>query len=508
MSIIQFFISLFSSKKPSVKPSSSVNSEASIPSLLEQNVSDWNTLPPRSIYEIPTPKRATNVSVKDLGTQTFKADGSGLSFTISAISRTNNCTEPTATELEECFEQVVCFIAAEPKSANENTSKNVESPFLRLLESDPSFQQVFNSNYVQSGALIKPLRAKIRALVKEKSDIDLYLDALIKAVYLHDMAKEITLRGQYRNTEFNIVSSDRLITKKVVKALMDVPLDYATIGYKLFPSFGKTDIKWISKQYGEPEAHTRPSSLIRSIKRAAVIAHYQAERKNNPSHYVCKDQASDSLEWSLKLDVKMYLGYHKEWYERVKSRTVLEDQSKNYVEEALKVTSGQFIVADLETTGLDANKHHITEIGALLCDATGDEIARFEVVVNPGVFIPNESTQITGITNELVRTYGKSLVNAFQDFALFVGSRPIFFHNAKFDSGFLRVASEKTGINLENSIYDTLTLSRNTWKGLSSYSLAALCKELGIDPPKHRAMMDILATHKVLLKIREKHTPV
>ena len=489
MSIIKYIRALFTCAKPSVKPPKSTYSGATISPEPEQKLAT-------GILYLPSPSMEHPI----------EAGNSGLSISISATSYTSGVLEPTAEELDECFGQVVCFISQDPERTIKRKTKSVEQPFARLLDLDPTFMQIFGQTNSRPSALVKPLRAKIRTLIKEKSDFDLYLEALIKAVYLCDMENEIELRGHYKGTDFNIVSRHMLTSKKVAKALIGLPLDYTTIGYARFPSFAKTDIKWITKRYGEPVSHTPPSYLVRSIKREAVIAYYHEQRNRNPLRYVCKDPALDSLEWSLKLDVEMCLAYHKAWYEKIKAQRALKDQSETYIVEALKVTTGQFVVADLETTGLDCAVHHITEIGALLCDALGNEIDRFEIIVNPGVSISKEVSKITGITNELVQTHGKSLNDAFERFALFVGPRPIFFHNAKFDSSFLRVASEKTGIVLDNPIFDTLTMARSTWKGLSSYSLAALSKEFGIDPPKHRAMMDVLTTHKVLLKIREQYS--
>ncbi len=65
-----------------------------------------------------------------------------------------------------------------------------------------------------------------------------------------------------------------------------------------------------------------------------------------------------------------------------------------------KMTSMQFIVVDLETTGLDSKTDAIIEVALLRIDETGKELGRYETLINPGFAIKEDITYITGITNE------------------------------------------------------------------------------------------------------------
>ena len=70
---------------------------------------------------------------------------------------------------------------------------------------------------------------------------------------------------------------------------------------------------------------------------------------------------------------------------------------------------------------------------------------------------------------------GYNLVEGIKKFVDFVEDYPIVFHNAKFDMGFLNIASNKLyGKDLENDCLDTLVLSRKLVSNVKDYKLGTL----------------------------------
>ena len=61
-----------------------------------------------------------------------------------------------------------------------------------------------------------------------------------------------------------------------------------------------------------------------------------------------------------------------------------------------------FLVLDIETTGLSAYMHKITEISALKME-NGRIIDEFTTLINPETRIPSFITRLTGINNEMVK---------------------------------------------------------------------------------------------------------
>lgn len=166
---------------------------------------------------------------------------------------------------------------------------------------------------------------------------------------------------------------------------------------------------------------------------------------------------------------------------------------------ALAATNASFIVADLETTGLSRSEDDIIEIAAARVRPDGQVSEVFSTLVKVGGRIPARITSLTGITTQDCREQGKPLSVAMQDFMAFVGTAPVFFHNASFDKAFLVVAGDRTGLVLKNQIFDTLTIARAVWPELPSHKLAVLAGWLGLQAPTHRALADVQATIGVLI---------
>lgn len=158
----------------------------------------------------------------------------------------------------------------------------------------------------------------------------------------------------------------------------------------------------------------------------------------------------------------------------------------------------EFIVFDLETTGLNPSQHEIIEIGAVKLKA-GKKIDEFKSFINPGVQIPTKITDITGINDRMVKD-APALEKVINDFLEFAGDGVLVAHNADFDYGFIRTALEKLKLERDDyTVLDTLGLARAVVKDSKNYKLNTLAKYFDVDLENHhRALDDAAATAEVL----------
>ena len=166
-----------------------------------------------------------------------------------------------------------------------------------------------------------------------------------------------------------------------------------------------------------------------------------------------------------------------------------------------------YVVFDLETTGLYADKgDSIIEIGAVkMCK--GKIIDTFDCLVNPEIKISDEIISITGITNEMLEGKGKE-EDTVKDFINWVGDLPMVAHNAKFDISFINSAYRKYKLGvLNNTLIDTLGLSRYLESNERYHNLATLVIRYNIDwdeEKHHRANYDAEGTALILYKMLKK----
>jgi len=158
------------------------------------------------------------------------------------------------------------------------------------------------------------------------------------------------------------------------------------------------------------------------------------------------------------------------------------------------------IAIDIETTGLDPANDAITEIGAVRFNGHRVE-AEWSTLINPNRSIPPSITQLTGITNEMVRNAPplKAVIHELEDF---VGTAPLVGHNIRFDLSFL----QRNNILALNEIIDTYEMASVLLPTASRYSLSALAQILGIPlfEAAHRALVDARLTHSIFNRLYEK----
>ncbi|MBQ0125186.1 MAG: PHP domain-containing protein, partial [Clostridiales bacterium] len=163
----------------------------------------------------------------------------------------------------------------------------------------------------------------------------------------------------------------------------------------------------------------------------------------------------------------------------------------------------EFVVFDIETTGLSALSCKITEIGAVR--VKNDEVLEiFSTFVDPETHIPEKITELTGITDEMVAGAPKT-EEAVRDFLNFAGGRTLIAHNAQFDTSFIRKACDDYGIPFTNDFLDTVSISHYVNPDLKKHKLDILAEYYNLgDFGHHRAYNDAEMTAKIFYRMIDK----
>ena len=154
-----------------------------------------------------------------------------------------------------------------------------------------------------------------------------------------------------------------------------------------------------------------------------------------------------------------------------------------------------YAALDVETTGLDAFRDHVIEIGIVLYsyDSEGALIEErtWDSLVNPGVPIPASATAIHGIT-DLDISASPFFEDLSAELASLLEDRVMVAHNAPFDAGFIAEEFSRIGRQAPLSeIADSLILLRLAVPNLLSYSLGKAAYILGVETgTSHRALDD------------------
>ncbi len=150
-----------------------------------------------------------------------------------------------------------------------------------------------------------------------------------------------------------------------------------------------------------------------------------------------------------------------------------------------------YVVFDLETTGISPNYDEVVEISAIKV-REGRVVEEFNTLVNPKRSIPRRASQVNGITNEMVADaplFEEVLSNFFD----FVGDDVLVGHNiGSFDMKFLYRDSRKFyGKIPSNDYVDTLLVARRHLPSLFHHRLVDLAEYYHISTKgAHRALND------------------
>jgi CRISPR-associated protein Cas2 len=163
----------------------------------------------------------------------------------------------------------------------------------------------------------------------------------------------------------------------------------------------------------------------------------------------------------------------------------------------------QYVILDVETTGLDFEKDRIIEIGAIRI-INNEIVDIFQRIINVTVSIPQLITEITGITADSVGQ-GIEEKEALEQFLEFVGTDNVIGYNVSFDLNFINSTAERLGVPEEiKQARDVLTLARRKIDDLQNYQLSTVARFFKIEPiQQHRAIQDCELVYQVYLKLNE-----
>lgn len=164
-----------------------------------------------------------------------------------------------------------------------------------------------------------------------------------------------------------------------------------------------------------------------------------------------------------------------------------------------------FVIIDIETTGLSVENDEILEIGAIRI-VNGKTVEEYERLIAVKTEIAQNISELTGITQEQVKESGKPINEALPSFMDFVKGSEVAGYNVNFDHDFLLAECSRQGIDITKIKFtDVMTIVKSKLKGMRSYNLESVAKRLGITTKQqHRALSDCYLLYQVYCKLNEK----
>lgn len=168
------------------------------------------------------------------------------------------------------------------------------------------------------------------------------------------------------------------------------------------------------------------------------------------------------------------------------------------------IAKNDFVVFDLETTGLSVSTDKIAEIGAVKI-SHGIKVSTFQTLVDPEIKMPECAYKVNGISNEML-VEAPLIENVLEKFMNYIHGCILVGQNAKqFDLPFIKRDAEALGYVVDNPLYDTKIMAKQVDPDQKNYSLAKLCEIYKVNNNQaHRALSDALATADVFIALANK----
>ncbi len=163
-----------------------------------------------------------------------------------------------------------------------------------------------------------------------------------------------------------------------------------------------------------------------------------------------------------------------------------------------------YVIYDLETTGISCNNDQVVEISAIKVK-DHQVVEEFTSLVNPQCPIPYHASEVNGITDDMVED-APFFDTVLEDFITFIEDLPLVGHNIhSFDMNFIyRDCEEYFGKIPGNDYVDTLKIARICLPELNSHSLTNLAEHFGLPTDgAHRALCDCRMNQQVYERLGE-----
>lgn len=163
-----------------------------------------------------------------------------------------------------------------------------------------------------------------------------------------------------------------------------------------------------------------------------------------------------------------------------------------------------YVVIDLETTGLDPKRDKIIEVGMIKV-VNNEIVGQYETFVNPRRKLKPEIIELTGIADSDLEG-APDQEEIIHQVIRFCDEMPLIGHFIMFDYSFLKRLAVNLGISFEKNGIDTLKLCRQFMPADSKKNLKQACLYYEIEQKgAHRALQDAFVTHQLYQKIKDKH---
>lgn len=161
----------------------------------------------------------------------------------------------------------------------------------------------------------------------------------------------------------------------------------------------------------------------------------------------------------------------------------------------------EYIILDIETTGLDVINDRIIEIGCIKVRQNLNE--HFHKLIKFDGNIPKNIKELTGITKEIIQIDGFDEISVLEEFLKFIENLPIVHYGNNFDINFINQSLHKNKLRpIKNQTIDLMRLVKKENRLLEDYKLQTVLKAYGIDKNvPHRALEDAKLIYELSTKV-------